>query len=104
MPHTNITTRIMQSRINGLVAENAELKRQNQEYSARVFSLKAHLDEARGIVREITPPSPEAFAALCADMAAEDEANGIFDHREPDYGLGGGEWIDPTTGADTWHS
>ena len=23
---------------------------------------------------------------------------------EPDYSLGGNEWIDPATGADTWHS
>lgn len=90
MPHTNITTRIMQSRINGLVAENA--------------ALKAEIDALRGVPPVESNPSPEAFAALLDDMAAEDEANGIFDHREPDYGLGGCEWIDPTTGADTWHS
>ena len=23
---------------------------------------------------------------------------------EPDYGLGGHEWIDPANGSDTWHS
>jgi hypothetical protein len=40
-------------------------------------------------------------------MAAEDEANGIFDHLDPeerDYGLGGQEFVDPTSGKDTWHS
>lgn len=26
------------------------------------------------------------------------------DPCEPDYGPGGMEWIDPSTGADTWHS
>jgi hypothetical protein len=40
-------------------------------------------------------------------MAAEDEANGIFDHLDPeerDYGTGGQEWVDPNTGKDTWLS
>jgi len=90
MPHTNITTRIMQSRINGLVAENA--------------ALKSEIAALQGIAPAQIKVKPEVFADLLDNMAAEDEANGIFDHREPDYGLGGGEWIDPTTGADTWHS
>ena len=93
MAHTNITTRIMQHRINCLVAENAALK---DEIS---YLLGKKQDETR--------PDPEAFAQLLDAMAAEDEANGIFDHLDPeerDYSLGGQEFVDPTNGTDTWHS
>ena len=65
MAHTHITTRIMQSRINGLMDENRALK-------AEIAALRA-------------PTAPEY-------------------PTEPDYDLGGNEWIDPATGADTWHS
>lgn len=69
MAHTNITTRIMQSRIRGLTEENRALKAQ--------------------------------IAALQGFPTTE---NREIDLREPDYDLGGMEWIDPATGADTWHS
>ena len=69
MAHTNITTRIMQSRIRGLTEENRALKAQ--------------------------------LAALQGFPTAE---NRETDLREPDYDRGGMEWIDPATGADTWHS
>jgi len=80
----------MQSRINGLVAENA--------------ALKSEIAALQGNAPAEIKVNLKVFADLLDNMAAEDEANGIFDHREPDYGLGGCEWIDPTTGADTWHS
>lgn len=69
MAHTNITTRIMQSRIRGLTEENRALK-----------------------------------AQLAAQQGFPTAENRETDLREPDYGLGGMEWIDPATGADTWHS
>lgn len=69
MAHTDITKRIMQCRINGLMAENRALKAQ--------------------------------IAALQGFPTAE---NREIDPCEPDYDLGGMEWIDPATGADTWHS
>jgi hypothetical protein len=93
MAHTNITTRIMQHRINALVAENA--------------ALKSEISHLLGEKQNETRPDPEAFAQLLDAMAAEDEANGIFDHLDPeerDYGTGGQEWVDPNTGKDTWHS
>ena len=69
MAHTDITKRIMQSRIRGLTEENRALKAQ--------------------------------IAALQGFPTTE---NREIDLREPDYGVGGMEWIDPATGADTWHS
>lgn len=68
MALTNITIRIMRSRISRLVAENA--------------ALKAELAELRGEKPVEVTPDPHAFAELLDNMAAEDEANGIFDHLD----------------------
>ena len=100
MAHTNITTRIMKSRITGLTEENNRLVALNAV-------LQEEIAELKGETPVQTPVNPAAFAALMDDMAAEDEANGIFDHLDPeerDYGLGGQEFVDPTSGKDTWNS
>jgi hypothetical protein len=71
------------------------------------YELQEEIAELKGETPVHTPVNPAAFAALMDDMAAEDEANGIFDHLDPeerDYGLGGQEFVDPTSGKDTWHS
>ena len=100
MALTNITTRIMKSRISGLTEENNRLTALNAVLEEEI----AHLKGEKPVESTV---NPAAFAALLNDMAAEDEANGIFDHRDPeerDYGLGGQEFVDPTSGKDTWNS
>jgi hypothetical protein len=76
MAHTNITTRIMQSRIKGLTEENTALKHKNRELEARLTALLYN-----------TGYLPNATRTT-----------------EPDYSLGGHEFVDPTNGTDTWHS
>jgi len=76
MAHTNITTRIMQSRITGLTEENTALKHKNRELEARITALLYN----SGFLPN--PPQPS----------------------EPDYSLGGREFVDPINDTDTWHS
>ena len=100
MAHTQIT-------INILRARTAMLQDRVNYLSALSAALQDENDALRGIQRPETPVDPKKFAALMKNMAAEDEANGIFDHLDPeerDYGLGGQEFVDPTNGKDTWHS
>lgn len=100
MALTNITTRIMKSRISGLTEENNRLSALNAVLQEEIAHLKGEKPAESTV-------NPAAFAALLDDMAAEDEAHGIFDHQdpnEPDYGIAGGEWIDIRNGKDTWNS
>lgn len=83
MAHTHITTRIMQSRIRGLSEEVLALRAENATLRAVRAALESHISAAKG---STAPEIPENYPT------------------EPDYDLGGMEWIDPATGADTWHS
>ncbi len=66
----NISIRIRQNRINYLSALNA--------------ALMDEISHLRGEKRVYERPDPKEFAELLDNMAAEDEANGIYDHLEDD--------------------